>query len=107
MRSVEGPKSLLRQCLSSTQAASFVRLHNRRKSRDMKLRKLAVVSAMTIAAVGIAGGTSYATPGQAAPDVKYTAHQEGQSSIVSIDSGSMAIENGVFKIKAASGAVLA
>ncbi|MBJ8339823.1 hypothetical protein JGU71_13085 [Antrihabitans sp. YC3-6] len=75
----------------------------------MKIRKLAAVSALTIAALGVAGGTSYAAPAPAAPApaINYTAHADGQSSFITTDAGSLVTEDGAFKIKAADGTTVA
>ena len=60
----------------------------------MKLRKLAAVSAMTIAAMGLAAGTSYAEPAPApsasedlnvgiAPGINYKAFNNGTAAVIS------------------------
>lgn len=56
----------------------------------MKLRKLAAVATMTIAAMGITAGTSYAAP--AAPDeINYESHVDGQSVVTVIDAGAFQV----------------
>lgn len=56
----------------------------------MKLRKLAAVATMTIAAMGITAGTSYAAP--AAPDeINYESKVDGQSVVTVIDAGAFQV----------------
>lgn len=56
----------------------------------MKLRKLAAVATMTIAAMGIAAGTSYAAP--AAPDeINYESKVDGDSVVTVIDAGAFQV----------------
>ncbi|MEE2060291.1 ammonium transporter [Rhodococcus artemisiae] len=56
----------------------------------MKLRKLAAVATMTIAAMGITAGTSYAAP--AAPDeINYESKVDGDSVVTVIDAGAFQV----------------
>ncbi|MBU3060246.1 hypothetical protein KO481_01725 [Nocardia sp. NEAU-G5] len=75
----------------------------------MMMRKFAATSAMLIAALGIAAGTANAAPAPAAANgaVDYKATTTKTSTIIKTDAGSMDVENGVFKIKAANGTTLA
>ena len=74
----------------------------------MLMRKFAATSALMIAALGIAAGTANAAPAPAANGaVDYKATTTKTSTIIKTDGGSMGVENGVFKIKAANGATLA
>lgn len=74
----------------------------------MKLNKFAATAALAIAAVGIASGTANAAPAAApSTSVNYTAGQEGNSSVIKTDSGTLSIENGIFQIKAAAGNLVA
>ncbi|MGW4094633.1 hypothetical protein ACWEH3_32930, partial [Nocardia sp. NPDC004718] len=70
------------------------------------MRKIVTVAAGLVAAVGIASGSAGAQPG-ADDAVGFTAHATDTQSIVTTDAGSMVVEDGLFKIKAANGAVLA
>ncbi|MBH0779090.1 hypothetical protein [Nocardia bovistercoris] len=74
----------------------------------MRMRKLAVVAALLTVATGVAAGTAGAAPeaAEVAP-VNFTAHATDTQSIISIDSGSIAIEDGTLKIKASDGTVVA
>ena len=73
----------------------------------MKLNKFVATAALVIASVGIASGTANAAPAAAPADkINYTASQEGSSSVIKTDSGSFAIENGIFQIKSAAGKVV-
>ncbi len=84
----------------------------------MKMTRLAAVSALTIAALGVAGGTSYAAPTSPpaitdtinvdlAPHVNYKANQVGDAAIITTDAGTLTVQNGQFQIRAASGEILA
>ncbi|MBH0118690.1 ammonium transporter [Rhodococcus sp. HM1] len=58
----------------------------------MKLRKLAAVATMTIAAMGITAGTSYAAPAEAAQDeIHYEVKAEGDSVVTVIDAGAFKV----------------
>ncbi|WP_280269517.1 hypothetical protein [Nocardia wallacei] len=72
----------------------------------MKFTKLALATVTVGAVLGTATGTAQASPAAVAP-VNYTADTTEKSTIIKTDSGSMAVENGVFKIKAANGATVA
>ncbi|ATL65190.1 hypothetical protein [Nocardia terpenica] len=73
----------------------------------MKMRKLAVVAALVTAALGITAATVNAAPNAADGAVDYKATTTDKSTIIQTDAGSLDVENGVFKIKAANGATLA
>ncbi|WP_040817322.1 hypothetical protein [Nocardia jiangxiensis] len=74
----------------------------------MLMRKFAATSALVIAALGITAGTVNAAPATADKGaVDYKATTTKTATIIKTDAGSMDVENGVFKIKAASGKVLA
>ncbi|MEU6191463.1 hypothetical protein [Nocardia sp. NPDC047038] len=69
------------------------------------MRKIVTVAAGLAVAVGTASGSAGAQP--AADDaVDFTAHATDTQSIITTDAGSMVVEDGVFKIKAANGSVL-
>ncbi|WP_406235278.1 hypothetical protein [Nocardia sp. NBC_01009] len=72
----------------------------------MLMRKFAATSALLIAAIGVTAGTVNAAPADEAP-VNFTANATDTSTIVSTDAGAMTVEDGVFKIKATNGTVLA
>ncbi|MEV5652369.1 hypothetical protein AB0L57_29325 [Nocardia sp. NPDC052254] len=69
------------------------------------MRKIVTVAAGLVAAIGMASGSAGAQSG-ADDAVGFTAHATDTQSIVTTDSGSMVVEDGVFKIKAANGSVL-
>ncbi|MBF6298348.1 hypothetical protein IU459_12450 [Nocardia amamiensis] len=75
----------------------------------MLMRKFAATSALLIAALGVTAGTVNAAPaGEAASGaVNFTAHATDNKSIIKTDAGSLVVEDGVFKVKAANGAVVA
>ncbi|RDI50187.1 hypothetical protein DFR68_106626, partial [Nocardia mexicana] len=72
----------------------------------MKFTKLALATVTVGAVLSTTAGTAHADPAAEAP-VNYTANTTDKSTIIKTDSGSMAVENGVFKIKAANGATVA
>jgi hypothetical protein len=83
----------------------------------MNPRKLAAVSAITIAALGLAAGTAYADPApapaaseslnvQLAPSINYKAYNNGAAAVISTDAGSLAVADGKFQIKAADGTIV-
>ncbi|AFT98135.1 hypothetical protein [Nocardia brasiliensis] len=71
----------------------------------MIIKKLATTSALLIAALGVAAGTVHAAPADEA--INFTAESADSTSIIKTDAGSMVVEDGVFKIKAANGATIA
>lgn len=83
----------------------------------MKMRKMAAVSAMTIAALGLAAGTSYADPAPApaasdelnvavAPAINYKAYQNGTAAVLTTDAGSLTVANGQLQIKDNAGIIV-
>jgi hypothetical protein len=74
----------------------------------MLMRKFAATSALLIAAMGVTAGTVNAAPAtEAANDaVRYSAVSNDTQSVITTDSGSMVVEDGYFKIKAADGKVI-
>ncbi|WP_316573185.1 MULTISPECIES: hypothetical protein [Nocardia] len=76
----------------------------------MKMRKLAVVAALVTMATGVAAGTSYAAPApveEAAP-INYSAEVvEDSKAVITTDAGSLVVEDGAFKVKAANGTTVA
>ncbi|MFI6870826.1 hypothetical protein [Nocardia sp. NPDC050406] len=74
----------------------------------MRMRKFAAVAALVVAALGAATGTAGAAPEQTdAGVVNYTATNTEQHTVIKTDAGSLAVEDGVFKVKAADGTVVA
>ncbi len=73
----------------------------------VKMRKFAVVAALLTTALGIATGTAGAAPPGDAGAVDYKATSTDKSTIISTDAGSLDVDNGVFKIKAADGTTVA
>ncbi|WP_043724211.1 hypothetical protein [Nocardia asiatica] len=69
------------------------------------MRKIVAVAAGLVAAVGIASGSAGAQP-DSDDAVDFTAYATDTQSIVTTDAGSMVVEEGVFKVKAANGTVL-
>ncbi|WP_330233925.1 hypothetical protein OHA40_16595 [Nocardia sp. NBC_00508] len=72
----------------------------------MLMRKFAATSALLIAALGVTAGTVNAAPEADNGAVNFTARTTDTQSIITTDAGSMVIEDGVFKVKAANGNVL-
>ncbi len=73
---------------------------------QVKMRKFAVVAALVTTALGVTAGSVNAAP--AADDaVYYKSVTDEKSSVISTDSGSMVVEDDVFKIKANNGTTLA
>ncbi|WP_069164128.1 hypothetical protein [Nocardia altamirensis] len=70
------------------------------------MRKIVAVAAGLTAAVGIAAGTVAAQPGSSEA-VEFTANATDTQTIIKTVGGSMDVEDGVFKIKATDGTVLA
>lgn len=73
----------------------------------MLIKKFVTTSALLIAALGVSTATVHAAPATEQAPVNFTAREEGGRSIITTDSGSMVVEDGTFKIKAADGTVLA
>ncbi|GAD84804.1 hypothetical protein [Nocardia asteroides] len=74
----------------------------------MKMRKLAVVAALLTLATGVAAGTSVAAPAQetGAP-INFSAQEVNGTSVITTDAGSLVVEEGAFKVKAADGTTVA
>ncbi|MGV9674530.1 hypothetical protein ACWDSJ_04545 [Nocardia sp. NPDC003482] len=72
----------------------------------MKMRKFAATSALVIAALGVTAGTVHAAPA-AADVIDFKSTTTPESTVISTDAGSMVVEDGVFKIKAADGTTVA
>ncbi|MEV0355970.1 hypothetical protein AB0H71_07890 [Nocardia sp. NPDC050697] len=74
----------------------------------MFIKKFAATSALLIAALGVTAGTVNAAPAEAPADaVNFTAHATETATFISTDSGKLVAEDGVFKVVAADGTVLA
>ncbi|QBS42378.1 hypothetical protein [Nocardia sp. CS682] len=75
----------------------------------MLMRKFAATSALLIAALGVTAGTVNAAPAPEAESgaVNFTASSTATQSIITTDAGSMVVEDGIFKIKAANGTTIA
>ncbi|MEU0543597.1 hypothetical protein [Nocardia sp. NPDC005978] len=74
----------------------------------MKMRKFAGVAALVVTALGLASGTAGASPVKADEGViNYTQTTTETQSIISTDAGSLVVEDGIFKVKAANGTVVA
>ncbi|WP_433603591.1 hypothetical protein ACQPXH_26825 [Nocardia sp. CA-135953] len=71
------------------------------------MRKFVTVAAGLAVTVGIASGSAVAQPAGDDGAVAFTAHATDTQSIVTTDLGSMVVEEGIFKIKAANGTTVA
>ncbi|MGW5138161.1 hypothetical protein ACWEPH_03700 [Nocardia beijingensis] len=75
-----------------------------------KIRKSAAALALALSATTVGAGAAQAAPDlsvDVAPGVNYRAYHDGTAAVISIDSGSLIVENGNFQIRAASGEILA
>ncbi|WP_405166313.1 hypothetical protein OG203_15220 [Nocardia sp. NBC_01499] len=72
----------------------------------MLMRNFAATATLLIAALGVTAGTVNAAPAADAP-INFTAESTETQSVVSIDSGSLVVEDNALKIKAANGTVVA
>ncbi|WP_433732590.1 hypothetical protein ACQP0C_09695 [Nocardia sp. CA-129566] len=72
----------------------------------MKITKFALAAAFMTTAVGTSAGASYAAPIEDAP-INFTADTTDTQSIITTDGGSLVIEDGALKIKAANGTTVA
>lgn len=83
----------------------------------MQIRKLAAVSMLTAAAIGLTSGTAYADPVptphspdtlnvELAPRINYRAFDNGGAAVITTDAGTLAIANGQFQIRAADGTIV-
>jgi hypothetical protein len=77
------------------------------RKTTVKMRKFVVVAALATTTVGVVTGTVNAAPAEDGGTVNYEATATPTSTVISTDAGSLDVENGVFKIKAANGATLA
>lgn len=73
----------------------------------MLMRKFATTSALLIAAVGITAGAVNAAPTEDNGAINYKATSTNENVVIQTDAGSMVVDNGVFKIKAANGTTVA
>ncbi|MFE9582822.1 hypothetical protein ACFYO1_41075 [Nocardia sp. NPDC006044] len=74
----------------------------------MLIKKFAATSALLIAALGVTAGTVNAAPAESAEaPINFTSQATDTQSIISIDSGSIVVEDDALKIKAANGTTVA
>lgn len=75
----------------------------------MLVRKFTATSALLIAALGIATGSTHAEPlsAPAPAPVGFTAQVVGNQSVITTDAGTMAVAGDIFEIRSADGTVLA
>ncbi|APE32773.1 hypothetical protein BOX37_00930 [Nocardia mangyaensis] len=73
----------------------------------MLMRKFAATSALLIAAMGVAAGTVNAAPVVEAAPINFTAEEVNGTSVITTDAGSLVVEEGAFKVKAANGTTVA
>ncbi|MFI1914001.1 hypothetical protein [Nocardia sp. NPDC020380] len=71
------------------------------------MRKIAAASALLVATMGVGAGIVGTAHADTAEAINYTATTTDTSTIIKTDGGSLTVEDGVFKIKAANGTVLA
>lgn len=75
----------------------------------MKMREFAGIAAVLIAATGVSAGTAYAGPAETDDGtINYTSQiTEAGSTVVRTDAGSLVVEDGALKVKAADGTTVA
>ncbi|QLY30196.1 hypothetical protein [Nocardia huaxiensis] len=75
----------------------------------MLMRKFAAPAALAIAALGITAGTVHAEPVAPADNgvINYAATTTDKNMVIRTDAGSLVVEDGVFKVKAANGDTVA
>ncbi|MCP2292717.1 hypothetical protein ACFYT3_32745 [Nocardia amikacinitolerans] len=75
----------------------------------MKVRKSVVSAAIGVAALTVCAGTVHAEPlsVDVAPGVNYTAYQDGNTAVITVDAGQLIVDKGRFQIRADDGTVLA
>ncbi|MFI9405753.1 hypothetical protein [Nocardia sp. NPDC052316] len=73
----------------------------------MRITKFAATSALLIAALGVTAGTVNAAPAADQKVINYTATGTDTQSILTIDQGSIQVEDGALKIKDAAGTTIA
>ncbi|MEV6557133.1 hypothetical protein AB0M22_15535 [Nocardia sp. NPDC051756] len=73
----------------------------------MLMRKFAATSALLIAALGVTAGTVNAAPAVDDAPINFTSQATDTQSVISIDSGSLVVEDEALKIKAANGTTVA
>ncbi|MFD4351195.1 hypothetical protein ACFWPX_01450 [Nocardia sp. NPDC058518] len=71
------------------------------------MRKATFVAALATLALSVPAGITSASPASGEGGVNYTAQVTGSATVISTDAGSLAEEDGVFKVKAGDGTVLA
>ncbi|MFE3699021.1 hypothetical protein ACFXO7_14225 [Nocardia tengchongensis] len=75
----------------------------------MKMREFAGIAAVLIAATGVSAGTAYAGPAKTDDGtINYTSQiTEAGSTVIHTDAGSLVVEDGALKVKAADGTTVA
>ncbi|MFI5778990.1 hypothetical protein [Nocardia sp. NPDC051570] len=76
----------------------------------MKFTKAALLAAALSTALGVTAGASHAAPQADSADsgvINYTSTVTDEANVIKTDAGSMTVEDGVFKIKAANGTTVA
>ncbi|MFB7720864.1 hypothetical protein [Nocardia sp. NPDC056100] len=73
----------------------------------MKMSKFAAVAVLVTAALGVSAGTVNAAPESDSAAINFTATNSQTNTVIHTDAGSLVVEDGVFKIKAANGATVA
>ncbi|WP_460721816.1 hypothetical protein [Nocardia heshunensis] len=76
----------------------------------MQMRKFAGIAALVIAATGVTAGTAYAAPAAAETGpgvINWTNQATDTGAVIRTDAGSLVVEDGALKIKAADGTTVA
>ncbi|WP_067687627.1 hypothetical protein [Nocardia jejuensis] len=73
----------------------------------MKLSTFAMSAAVMSSALAVSAGTAHAGPAQDAGAINFTSTNTETQTIIRTDAGSMLVEDGVFKVKAADGTTVA
>ncbi|MBF6364212.1 hypothetical protein IU433_08825 [Nocardia puris] len=75
----------------------------------MKVRKFAASAALAVASLSVTAGTVHAEPLSVdlAPNVNYTAYNDGATAVITVDAGQLIVDDGRFQIRADDGTVLA
>ncbi len=73
----------------------------------MKINKIALSVALVSSALVMTGGTAIAAPAEEAGAINYTLTNSETNTVIRTDAGSLVVEDGVFKVKAANGTTVA
>lgn len=75
----------------------------------MKIKTTVGAAAVAVAAMSVTAATASAAPlsVDVAPGVNYTAYQDGNTAVISVEQGKLIVQNGQFQVRAANGDVVA